>query len=670
MLDFRHGRDRTGKGPVANEAYAEQAASRLKRVCALGLRVMAIIQLSRRQKGALAVAVVGIAATWLVPWIGLPILVGLWISIFPMGQRILTRLLLLTVSATVLGRVLLIFGPMSHRSAAIAVTVSTAALVGYWIASPARVNLRVGAADLMILVGAAIAGVAVALPAIGSEPQQIIPIFNIGWDNNTHFTNFANFSQFGSTPWPTADSSPAMFAGTDSTFYGFLLLVANLLFDLPASTPREALLWPYVVANSAAVAVSVCALGFVSVDLARRGGGQALATAAQRWAAIGLSLAAALGTLVMPLSDMGHTAFLFAAAISVGCAWIGIRSFRSRHTIAWFALPLGLLITGSVWAPLAVTFAVPMVALAAEIFRRRPRLLLVLTGVAIVGMVAILANPVFRELSLSQFATLPGGNSYFNLSLVSLGVPTVILGAVWLPQLARPQRVTLAAFPLPLTLVAATLAVLATRQGTHWGQSYYTLKVLNGVGLITVPVMWALLGVTLSASLEAIRSRVSRHQAWALEGTLGCVLLAALGYVGPGIWTMKPEIPVASVVGSVRARTGEARNSDVGVQVVAAAESARQFAGLQPIFLGQVDPLRNRWLATLAGVPTQQLDDLTGAVGRAPDVAAQFEAVSTFLDAQPKTSVLIVCPTPDVCQQVQDLAAEGDPPRLQITPLG
>ena len=618
----------------------------------------------------LVVAVAGIAATWFVPWLGAPTLAATWIYIFPMGRRVLTRLLLLTVTTTFLGSALLRSGPISHGSAALVATVGTVALLGWWLASPVREHPRLGVADVVVLGGAAVAGFAVALPAIGSDPEQIIPIFNIGWDNNTHFTNFANFAQFGSSPWPTADACPAMFDGTDPTFYGFLLLVANLVLDLPASSPREALLWPYVVANSVAVAVSVAALGFVSVDLARRGGGQTLASAAQRWAALGLGLGAALGTLVMPLSDMGHTAFLFAAAVSSGCAWIGMRSFRSRHTLAWFALPSGLLIAGAIWAPLSVTMVLPLMVLTWEVFRRRRRLLLVLAGVAAVGLIAVATNPVFRQLSLSQLATLQGGNSYFNLSLVMLGVPAVILGSAWLPRLTRGERAALAAFPLPLTAVAAALAILAVRQGTPWGQSYYTLKVLNGVGLITVALTWGLLGVVIGASVEAIRSRVNPRQGWALEGSLACILVASMGYVGPGIRTLKPEIPVASVVGSVRARVGEARNSDAGIQSVMAARSAADFPGRQPILLGQVDPLRNRWLATLVGVPTQHMDDLIGAVSRAPDVAAQFAAVSSHLDSQPQSSVLIVCPTPEVCEEVQVLAAQADLEAIQVTPLG
>lgn len=438
-----------------------------------------------------------------------------------------------------------------------------------------------------------------------SSMEIVSGLFFSGWDNQAHFTTFANTYSNGSTTWTTTDGTIAW-----NQWYPSLHSTVWALAQYAAGTSgltRVDLLFPYVQWSAVSFALSVTALAWVASDLAGR---WARTTTSKRAAQVATFLAAGgTGAWILfgspqLLFNSGFTNFTMAVAIVSTTSYISIRSTRSARTLGWFLIPLAAIAVIGLWTPLAIGLIPAGVIVAVSLIRWK----------AIIGIAWLVLNAVVGLLlawqqlgdilaaddgsSAADFATsigsVPTGMAPFNIG-AAIAAPFVAITIAVMLRRNRPLAFGVAG-PAVFTGILAIAFIPGTdAAGTSRIQSYYVLKALDAALLSAAPLIAAALAV----GLMYLARYVSTITTAATVTGSALVGITAFGYVGSTPNELSSGFTVAPGIEAGRERVRATEQTFVGDQILGAVRATADLPEFTPIMWDGPGILPNLWVATL-----------------------------------------------------------------------
>lgn len=601
-----------------------------------------------------AVTAVVVATIWLVPPVGFVAAAALLVVVPPWGRRLAERAVISLV--VVAGLVALVFPragstPVTQTSARLALSaLVVAVLLLRFVPRLRRVPIpRPTIADGLVLLLGVVAAFWLMSAYIGRDSYQLVSgLYFSGWDNQGHFTTFANTYKVGSTTWPTVDGGVAWnqwYPSLHTTIWALAELASR---STGALLDRPGLLWPYVQWNAVTFAGCLAVLGWVAGDLATRIGGVRVA----RWSGpLAVVTFAAFGLLGSPayLYNLGFTNFVMGVTIVVAVSYLASRSWRSARTLGWFLVPLGVLAVVGLWTPLALGLAPAGVVVAIALLRYRWWLgagwlvAAVVAGLvmALTQMSAILG--VEPGQSAADFATSLGavgaGMAPFNLG-AGLAAPVVaVLAAV---VLVRIGRWGLAVAVLGPVLGAGVLAIVfaAGADSAKVGrlESYYVLKSIDAMLLAVAPLIAALAAVVL------VRALAGLDRATALFGlaTAGVVVVGSFGYVFVRPDRVSTDFAAAPGVQAGWDRMQGIDDWLVGSAIIRGRDAAVPYPGYTTLLWDGAGTLPNLWVSSLSGVMSKEQNTFYKGLPAFPYDAktAQYISLALNLDSAMRVAVL------------------------------
>lgn len=566
-------------------------------------------------------AVAAIALLWVLPPVGFVACMALLVIAPAWGRSLTERglislLVILGVVAIAVPRASAV--PVTTTSARIGLAVLIALVVGARLVP--RLNRSPLPRPTIIdgLVGLLVVGLGAWLMGayLGQSPERILSgLFFTGWDNQGHFTPFANTIEVGATAWPTVDGSVAWnqwYPSLHSTIWS-LAQLASQAGSTVAS--RVDLLWPYVGWTAVSFALSMGALAWIAGDLTGR-----LAKAAgltgplvTRWApaaaVLGFACFALLGSPQL-LYNYGFTNFVMATATMALAAYLSARSWRSARTLGWFLIPLAALAINGMWTPLVLGLLPSAVIVAMALFRARRLLAIVWavgSGVLVGGTVWIQSRAIAAVAPgtsgsfLEDLGAVGTGMSPFNLGLALAGPVVAVLAAV---LLLRGRQVPLAAAvggPSLAVLPFVILAVIAADSADLSRlSSYYVLKALNALLLVNATLLAAGAALIGMLALQALRRRgAGRAPLAILTAAAALIAVTAYGYPGAAGDQVAPGFSAAPGIQAGLARAGSVDNDLLGDSIIRAQRAASAEPGRSTLMWDGGGTLVNLWLASL-----------------------------------------------------------------------
>lgn len=568
-----------------------------------------------RPLAAIAVASVAtVAAVWLVPPVGFVAALVLLVVIPPWGRSLSERAVVSSV--VICGLVAVVFPraastPVTQVSARLALTLAVVGLLALRLL-PALREVRIPRptlSDGLVLGLGALSAWWLMAAYVGRTSYEIVSgLFFSGWDNQGHFTTFANTYESASTLWPTVDGSIAW-----NQWYPSLHTTLWSLAELAASSSttlvdRPGLLGPYVFWSAVSFAACLAALAWVAGDVAARFGGRDR----ERWTrplAVGAFAAFALLGSPALLFNAGFTNFLMAVTVVVVAAYLSARSLTSARAFGWFLIPLGALCAIGLWTPLVAGLVPSAVVVAIALIRYRRVLgvawVLVSVAAAIVMVLTQTAAILGVEpgQSTADFTTDLGsvgtGMVPFNLGIALLSPLIAGLFAVLLVRRRRwPMAVAVVGPVGGAALVALVFSAAADAADTSRLQSYYVLKPLDAMLLAVAPLVAALLAVTLVLALRGVQ-RATAAIAVALAGV---VVAAMFGYVGAVTTGLSDGFSPAPGVQAGFDRTRGVNDPLIGEAIVRGRDAAVPYPDDTTVLWDGSGLLPNLWVSSLHGV--------------------------------------------------------------------
>jgi len=223
--------------------------------------------------------------------------------------------------------------------------------------------------------------------------------------------------------------------------------------------------------------------------------------------------------------------------------------------IGWFVMPLAVVSTAYLYPPLAGGTAVVAIVVLVAVFRHRPAHVVLMIGVGLICLAATVPSLRFltQPFEGRSPGSIGGGIPPFELWPVLVVAPIVVV------LLVRSRRAFGGATVLGLLapiVVSAGVAVLFARQalvsGTPLDRSYYTLKIVYALMLVTIPV----------AAAFASRGVVRRISDTAFERPrrlvpllVGGGIVAMTGILAASVAPHVPSQAVSSLIQRVEATT-------------------------------------------------------------------------------------------------------------------
>ena len=563
--------------------------------------------------GILAISsAIGIALLFISPLIGLIVIGALLAVVPPWGRTLAERAFISGI--VLLGAAAIIF-PRAG-STPVDVTIARLFFAGLLIiglllyAIPKLRNApipkpRITDAALLALLVALTYWLIAAYLSISST-EIVSGLFFSGWDNQAHFTTFANTYTQASTTWITPDGGMAWnqwYPSLHSTVWALAQYAAGA-----TGLTRVELLFPYVQWNAVSFALSVTALAWIASDLAGR---WARAVTSKR-AAQGATLLAAGGTGAWVLFgspqllfNSGFTNFTMAVAIVSTASYLSIRSIRSARTLGWFLIPLAAIAVIGLWTPLAIGLIPAGVIVAVSLIRMKP----------VIGIAWLVVNAVvglflaWQQLgdilaaddgssSAAEFATsigsVPTGMAPFNIG-AAIAAPLAALTIAVMLRRNRPLAFGIAGPAVFAGLLAVAFIPGTDTAGTSRIQSYYVLKALDAALLSAAPLIAAAIAV----GLMYVARYVSTATATAAITGSALVGIAAFGYVGSTPDELSSGFTVAPGIEAGRERVRATEQTFVGDQILGAVRATADLPEFTTIMWDGPGILPNLWVATL-----------------------------------------------------------------------
>ena len=573
--------------------------------------------------------ILAIALLWVFPPVGFVACAVMLVIAPPWGRGLAERgfislLLALGATAIVFPRASSV--PITPVSAHAALSLFTAVAVALSLFGPGR-KTRVPKLRLPdVLIGVFTAGTALWLMAayVGRNSYEIVSgLFFTGWDNQGHFTPFANTIEVGSTTWPTFDGTIAWnqwYPSLHTTMWSLAQLASQTSAEI---LDRPGLLWPYVQWTSVSFALSLAALAWVASDLTRRC--TPLVGVRSRFVrrsapTIALLAFAAFALLGSPtqLFNSGFTNFVMAVAVTTVTAYLSARSWCSARVLGWILIPLGALAVNALWTPLVLGLVPSAVIVLIALGRTRLWLApvwavasggLVLGTVYLQSRAIVDVDPGASSSFMEDLGAIGAGMTPFNLGAAIVSpIIAILVAIVLLRSDRRPLAIALAgpsvaicAF-LWLTMSAADAAGLS-RLG-----SYYVLKTLNALLLVNAPMFAAGAGIGIALVLAAMKRRVldpstaravNRLNAVIIGCVIALVGVTSFGYVGATPSGFASGFGSAPGIAAGAARAGSADNYLVGEAIIRARDAAMPYPGKTTMLWDGSGVLVNMWIASL-----------------------------------------------------------------------
>ena len=561
-----------------------------------------------------AASAVSLLALWLVPPVGFIATLAMLVLLAPWGRSLTERAVISGV--VLLGITALVF----PRAGSMPITSTSARVfLGLLVLALLALRLVPGLRDIGIprpTLSDALAGVLALVSGwwlmaayVGRSTVEIVSgLFFSGWDNQAHFTTFANTYGSASTTWPTIDGSVAWnqwYPSLHTTVWS----LAELAFRPVAPLlDRPGLLWPYVQWNAITFALCLVALAWVAGDLAARIAGRDRET----WARpIAFAAFAAFGLLGSPafLYNAGFTNFLMAVTVVIVTAYVGARSLRSARVLGWFLIPLGALAVIGLWTPLVLGLIPSGVVVVVALLKYN-------RWVGIAWCAASVAAGAF--MALTQMSAILGvepgqsttdftadlgavgtGMVPFNLGLALVSPVIVTLLAVLLVRSGRwPLAVAVLGPIAGAGAVALYFASGADAAELGRLQSYYVLKPLDAMLLAAATIVAALLAVVLARALSGL----SPATAGLSVGLAGVVVVGLFGYAGALPSQFSDGFGAAPGIQAGADRTQGVNDPLIGESIIRAQQAAVPYPQDTTMAWDGSGTLPNLWVASLHGV--------------------------------------------------------------------
>ncbi len=560
-----------------------------------------------RLVGAL-VAAVSIALLWFAPPIGIVAVAVCFIVLPPWGRSLAERAVISGI--TVLGVIALVFPragslPLDHATARLTISLTLVIAVAVQFTPALRRGSLIPRprwTDAITLAVVAIAAWAPISLYRGMPTDKVISgLYFSGWDNQGHFTTFANTVAAQSTTWPTADGDIAW-----NQWYPSLHTTAYALMQQAisnANLERLAMVEPFALWSALFFAACLGALTWVASDIARRIAPES--RSAPILAALGMGAFVSLGS-VHYLFNAGFTNFLMAVTITITVSVIVARSSRSARSLGWFLLPLGAVSVIGLWTPMVVGLLPAGLVTLVALLRWRVWVgaLWAIAAIAGAGVLvstqlqAILAGS--EGVSVAEFNEQIGqvgvGMVPFNLGL-GIAAPFLALALGLLLWSRASLRLALATtFPS----IAAGLLALYFITGTDAAElsrlsSYYVLKSLDAALLMVAPVTVALLAIGAARLL----SPLPRTQRVLATLVIGLLAIGSFGYVGVAPERLQDGFQAAPAITAGQLRLEGSGDQLVGSTIVAAATAASTNPDFVPVLWDGSGQLINLWVGSL-----------------------------------------------------------------------
>ena len=604
---------------------------------------------------AIAVAsAISVLALWLVPGVGFVAVLVLLVLIPPWGRSLTERAVISAL--VVMGVVAVAFPragstPVTGTSARLTLTLIVILVLALRAVPPLR-EIRIPRptiSDALVLALGVVSAVWLMAAYVGRNSYEVVSgLFFSGWDNQGHFTTFANTYELASTTWPTVDGSVAWnqwYPSLHTTLWSLAELASH---PTAALVGRTALLWPYVMWSAISFASCLAALAWVAGDFAAR------LTTAKRAAharPMAVGLVAIFGLLGSPafLFNKGFTNFMMGVTVTVVVAYLSARSWRSARTLGWFLLPLGALVIIGLWTPLVLGLIPSTVVVALALLRyRRWWGVAWLVGSAALGAFMILTQSqailgVEPGQSTADFTTdlsaIVSGMATFNLGVALASPVVVVLLVVFLVRARRwPMPAAIAGPVLGAGVIALMFAFSADAANVPRLHSYYVLKCLDAMLIASAPLIAAALAV---AAVRAMRG-MSRVNA-VLATIFGAVVTIGLfGYVGAIPAMTDGQFFAAPGIQAGADRTQGVENPLVGEAIIRGADAAKPYPDYTTLLWDGAGTLPNLWVSSLTGVMSKSENKFYRNLPSFPydEHTAEYVSLSMNLDAQLRVAAL------------------------------
>lgn len=560
----------------------------------------------------LAIAVVAVALLLVAPPVGFVAVAICFILLPPWGKSLSERAI---ISGLVLvGIIALVFpraGSLTLDHTTARITLGAALLIAVALGFLPRLRgshpiPKPRWVDLIVAGTAIIAAWSPIALYRGAPIDKVISgLYFSGWDNQGHFTTFANTVASQSTTWPTADGSIAW-----NQWYPALHTTAYSVMQqaITESDPiRLALVEPFALWSALFFAASLAALVYVASDIARRWARlqHFNENAAAVFAALAMSAALILGN-VQNLFNAGFTNFLMAVSITITASYLVAHSMVTARTLGWFLVPLAAVSVIGLWTPLVIgLIPAGIIALIALLRWRKLAGFAWLIAAAVGGALlaisqlnAILAGS--EGASVAEFNEQIGqvgvGMAPFNLGLgITAPFIAVLLGyLIW-------RHVTAAmAWSVAFPAIGAGALALYFIGGTDAAElsrlaSYYVLKSLDASLIMVMPLTIAALAVAFTTVLRPLTT----SQRVAASAAAALIVIGSFGYVGLNAERMQEDFRAAPGIEAGELRLKGSGDELVGTAIVAAASAAQVNPDYVPLLWDGSGHLVNLWVGSL-----------------------------------------------------------------------
>ena len=586
-----------------------------------------------RSKGqCLAIAgatILAIALLWAFPPVGFVACAVMLVIAPPWGRGLAERgfislLIALGVTAMAFPRASIL--PITPVSAHAALSIFTAVAVGLSIVGPGRMTRlsKPTLQDVLIIIFGAGSALWLMAAYIGRNSYEIVSgLFFTGWDNQGHFTPFANTIEVGSTTWPTFDGTIAWnqwYPSLHTTMWSLAQLASQTGSEI---LDRPGLLWPYVQWTSISFAISLAALAWVASDLTGRCTplvgvrSRFVRRSAPTIAVLAFAAFALLGSPTL-LFNSGFTNFMMAVAVTTATAYLSARSWRSARALGWILIPLGALAVNALWTPLVLGLVPSAIVVIVALWRDRWWLApvwAVASGALVLGTVYLQSqaivgdDPAASSTYMEDLGAIGAGMTPFNVGAAIVSpIIAILVAVILLRSDRRPLAIAIAgpsvaicAF-LWLTMSAADSAGLS-RLG-----SYYVLKTLNALLLVNAPMLAAGAGIGIALVLAAMKRRVldpgtaravNRFNTVIVGFVIALVGVTSFGYVGATPSGYPSGFGSAPGIAAGAARAGSVNNVLVGESIIRARDAASPYPGKTTMLWDGSGVLVNLWVASL-----------------------------------------------------------------------
>jgi hypothetical protein len=433
--------------------------------------------------------------------------------------------------------------------------------------------------------------------------ETVSGLYFSGWDNQGHFTAFANTYVQGSSSWTTVDGSEAWnqwYPSLHSTLWALSEHAVNA-----AELTRIDLLWPFVIWTAVTFAMCMMFLSWIAGDLASRISGKKYSRQAAVLAVFATGMFTLLGSPAL-FFNAGFTNFVLGVTVVATASYLSARSMRSAAMLGWFVLPAAAVAVINLWTPMVIGLLPAGVVVLIALWKVKPaRAIIWILGSGVIAVVLafqqvqaiIRPGSTAGDLS-SDIGAVATGMVPFN---IALGIAAPFLALLVIVLLWRRNT----SLSIAISAPAIMFAVLAITfiPGTDVAEvsrvsSYYVLKALSAAMLAFTPIVIALAAaLTMRAVQDA--SRTKQLGVMTLAGGIG---VCAYGYFGVTPTQMSDGFTFAPGIQAANARMYGIENPLVGEAIIRAANTAGTSPEYTPFLFDGAGTLVNVWVSSLTGV--------------------------------------------------------------------